>query len=287
MKRKFLSVIMIALCLMTQAQTMRVASYNIRFDNPDDSLDRWNNRYPYIADLVRLYDFDIFGTQEGLFHQLEDLKNNLKSYDYIGVGRDDGARKGEYTAIYYKAGKYELLDKGNFWLSAITDKPNKGWDAALPRICTWGKFKEKASGRIFYLFNTHFDHKGEIARKESVLLILEKIRAIAGKNTAILTGDFNFDETNPNYTVLKNSGLLHDSFDLAGMHYAPGGTFTAFDITSQPKGRIDHIFITEDVQVTRYGILTNTYNGRYPSDHFPVFAELVFIAPAIYKKNTH
>lgn len=273
------AIVTLGFCFMLalmNAQTLRVATYNLRYDNPGDSLDRWKYRYPAVADLVQLYDFDIFGTQEGLRHQLEDLKKELSGYEYIGVGRDDGDQKGEYAAIFYKTGKFKLLANGNFWLSPVTDKPNKGWDAALPRICSWGKFEEIKTGKTFFMFNVHFDHLGVQARIESARLVTDMIKKIAGNSVCILTGDFNFDENHESYTFLKTSGLLKDAYDLAGLRFAPGGTFTGFDITAKPVGRIDHIFVTADFQVIRYGILTNTYNGRYPSDHFPVFAEMSF-----------
>lgn len=276
MKKAFCILFMVFCLYTVDAQTIRVATYNIRFDNPRDTLDLWANRAPYVADLIRLYDFDIFGTQEGLKHQLEFIKDHARVYQFIGVGRDDGLEKGEYAAIFYKKSLYTLLAEGNFWLSETLDKPNKGWDAAFPRICTWGKFKEVKSGKVFYFFNTHFDHLGVKARSESARLILSKIKEITAGEPVILTGDFNFNETNPNYGVLNNTEFLSDAYVLAPLRYAPGGTFTSFDITSKPQGRLDHIFVTGDFAVNRYGILTNTYNGRFPSDHFPVFAEIVF-----------
>jgi endonuclease/exonuclease/phosphatase family metal-dependent hydrolase len=274
MKRLVFASFCVLLCLTISSQNLRIATYNLRFDNPGDSLDLWKNRSPFVAGLIQLFDFDVFGTQEGLKHQLEDLKNDMPGYDYIGVGRDDGKEKGEHAAIFFKTGRFKLLDEGTFWLSAITDRPNKGWDAALPRICTWGKFEELTSGKTFYLFNTHFDHIGVTARRESAKLIISMIRTTAGNSACILTGDFNFDETNENYALIKESGFLADTYDLAGLRFAPNGTFNAFNIASKPVGRIDHIFVTRDFSVIRYGILTNTYNGRCPSDHFPVFAEV-------------
>jgi endonuclease/exonuclease/phosphatase family metal-dependent hydrolase len=253
-----------------------VATYNLRYDNPGDSLDLWKNRLPVMADLIQLYDFDIFGTQEGLNHQLEDLKKEMTGYSYIGIGRDDGNKKGEYSAIFFKVDKFKLITGGNFWLSAVTDKPNKGWDAAFPRICTWGEFKDLESQKSFFLFNVHFDHLGEIARKESAKLMVEMVKKIAGKSQAILCGDFNFNENHESYALIKSSGILNDAYDLAGLRFEPSGTFNAFDITTHPVGRIDHLFLTPGIQVLRYGILTNTYHGRYPSDHFPVFAEIIF-----------
>jgi endonuclease/exonuclease/phosphatase family metal-dependent hydrolase len=276
MKKIFYTLLLVLAFHAAEAQILRVATYNIRYDNPHDTLDLWKNRAPYLTDLIRLYDFDIFGTQEGLKNQLDDIIRLTGVYAYIGVGRDDGSEKGEYTAVFYKKDLFDLISEGHFWLSEITDMPNKGWDAAFPRICTWGKFREKKSGRTFYLFNNHFDHLGEQARTESSKLVLSKIREIAGNEPVILTGDFNFSETNPNFDLYKNSGFLSDSYAQAKLRFAPGGTFTAFDIAAKPVGRIDHIFITNDFSVNRYGILTNTYNGRFPSDHFAVFAELTY-----------
>jgi endonuclease/exonuclease/phosphatase family metal-dependent hydrolase len=261
---------------MMSGQSLRVATYNLRFDNPRDSLNAWPHRSDYVTNLILLHDFDIFGTQEGLKHQLEDLKTGLNFYDYIGVGRDDGDTQGEHAAIFYKTDKLKLQSHGDFWLSPVTEKPNKGWDAALPRICTWGRFKDIGSGKEFYLFNVHFDHLGEMARRESAKLIINKIGEIANGIPCILTGDFNFDEHHESYTYLNTSGLLKDTYDLADIRYAPDGTFNGFNVNSIPEGRIDHIFITPAFRVRRYGILTNTYHNRYPSDHFPVFAEIRF-----------
>jgi endonuclease/exonuclease/phosphatase family metal-dependent hydrolase len=188
-------------------QILRVATYNIRFDNPADSQDLWKNRNPYVGGLIRLYNIDIFGTQEGLWNQLEDLKKGLNRFDYTGAGRDDGHKKGEYAAIFYNTAVFELLESGTFWLSEDTARPNKGWDAALPRICTWGKFKVLSTDKEFYLFNVHFDHIGERARSESTKLVLNTIRKTAKESPAILTGDLNFDETDPNFAILSGSGI--------------------------------------------------------------------------------
>jgi len=269
--------ICLAFCLTAvSAQNLRVASYNLRYDNPGDSLDAWPYRIHAVADVIGLYDFDIFGTQEGLKHQLEDLKKELPGYEYIGVGRDDGAQRGEYAAIFFKTGKFKLLSQGNFWLSPVTDKPNKGWDAALPRICTWGRFEEITTRKTFYLFNVHFDHIGELARKESAKLVLEMMKKTSANVPYILTGDFNFDENHESYALINTSGLVKDAYDSARLRITPNGTFNGFNVSGKPVGRIDHIFITPAFQVIRYGILTNTYKGHFPSDHFPVFAELIF-----------
>ena len=280
-----------------QAQSYVFATYNIRNANKGDSIagNGWGQRYPYIAQQIQFNGFDIFGTQEGKYHQLEDLKAAMPNYDYIGVGRDDGAQKGEYAAIFYRTDKFELLDHGDFWLSTITDRPNKGWDAALPRICSWGKFRDKKSGYTFLFYNLHMDHRGVQARAESAKLILKKIQELPDKLPVILTGDFNVDQNNESYALLDNSGIMRDSYQIAEFRYAPNGTFSGFHPDRKTESRIDHLFLTKEFVVKKYGILTDTYRSertekekaeqnsnfpkevtmtkyvaRTPSDHFPV-----------------
>ena len=269
-----LGLFLMLITLNTFSQSLNIATYNLRFDNRSDSLDLWENRYPMITDIVQFYDFDIFGTQEGLLNQLTDLKTKLPGYNYIGVAREDGKTLGEHSSVFYKTSKFKLLDKGDFWLSEKTDIPNKGWDAACVRICSWGKFAETATGFTFYFFNVHFDHKGLEAQKESAKLILSKIQSIAGKNPVVLTGDFNATELSECYNLLNTSANLKDAYNLAKIHLAPNGTFNGFDVKGNPEGRIDHIFISPEFIVHRYGILTNTYKGHLPSDHFPVMVNV-------------
>jgi endonuclease/exonuclease/phosphatase family metal-dependent hydrolase len=284
------------------AQQFRVATYNLRYANHGDSLhgNGWGQRYPVIAGLIRFHDFDIFGTQEGLYHQLNDLKDSLPGYTYIGIGRDDGINGGEHSAIFYKTQKFSLLKKGDFWLSTVTDKPNKGWDAVLPRICSWGKFKENKTGFVFFFFNLHMDHIGVVARAERAKLVLAKIKEMAGKTPVILTGDFNVDQTSEPYHLLNESGVLKDSYDLSSFRYALNGTFNNFKTDRKTSSRIDHIFLSKGFTVSRYGILTDSYRSanadtaasasanfpkevslakftaREPSDHFPVMAEIEY-----------
>lgn len=263
--------------LFSLAQELKVATYNIRYDNKGDAEhgDGWAARNPLLAAQVRFFDFDLMGVQEALDHQLRDLDGQLKGYARIGVGREDGRKAGEYSAIYYKTARVELLDHATFWLSETPATPSKGWDAALNRICTWGKFRDRESGKIFFHFNLHMDHIGREARRKSTGLVLEKIREISGGTPAILSGDFNFDQDHPNYSLIVRSGLLRDSYDLAPVRLAPNGTFNQFrvDKTSHDR-RIDHIFVSEGITVNRYGILTGSYKGHFPSDHFPVVVVL-------------
>lgn len=272
-----------------------LATYNLRQANHEDSVNGngWGQRAPYIARLVQFHGFDIFGTQEGFYGQLQDLKRMLPKYEYIGVGRDDGKQKGEYSAIFYRADKFQLLDHGDFWLSEDQSRPNLGWDAACIRICTWGKFKVISTGFTFVYFNLHMDHIGVVARAESAKLILKKIQSMPYNMSVILSGDFNVDQFSTSYRLLNKSGVLQDSYDKAALVYDQPGTFNEFDINGVVKGRIDHIFLTNRFSVLKYGILTDTYRvdlpelggssgdenkqllkARCPSDHFPVMIEV-------------
>lgn len=277
--KKFLLVALVLLGgrLEVGAQTMKVATYNVRYDNTQDTVNAWSRRLPYLANLIRFQDFDVFGTQEVLHHQLQDMTRQLPGYAYTGVGRDDGKQAGEFSAIFYKQDKYELLKHGTFWLSPTSTVPSKGWDAALPRICTWGQLREKKTGFTFYLFNTHFDHVGVEARKESARLILAKVKEMAGATPVILTGDFNIDQRNESYTILSTASSLRDAYGLAQVVYAPSGTFNDFNSQRKTDARIDHIFLSPAFKATRYGILTETYGGgKTPSDHYPVAVELQY-----------
>lgn len=279
-----LLVLSIAICTTGFAQQFTVATYNMRNDNAsnDDSVrgNGWKQRLPVIVKLIQFHDFDIFGTQECLIHQLKGLKASMPSYAYTGIGRDDGKTEGEFSAIFYKTTKFKLLAHGDFWLAPITDKPNKGWDAALPRICSWGSFQEIKTGYKFYYFNLHMDHIGVVARRESAKLVLTKIKAIAGTAPVIFLGDFNVDQTSDSYAVINTSGTLKDAYELSPIKYAENGTFNDFNADTKTTSRIDHIFLTKDFTVKRYGILTDSYRGKakggdqyeakLPSDHFPV-----------------
>ena len=276
---------------------MNVATYNLRLSNLGDSLEGngWGQRAPYVAKLIQYHEFDIFGTQEGKYHQLEDLKAMMPEYEYIGVGRDDGARGGEYAAIFYKPERFELLDSGNFWLSTDTTRPNKGWDAECIRVCTWGKFHDKIADKTFVYYNLHMDHIGVVARAESAKLILEKIKAMPEKLPVMLSGDFNVDQNNESYMLLRSSVVIADAYTTADLVYANNGTFNAFETDGMTDERIDHIFLSPEFKVKKYGILTDTYRAaledtaatietanfpkevsikkytaRTPSDHFPV-----------------
>lgn len=274
-------------------------SYNIRYDNPGDveKGNSWPQRLPVIAGLIRFHEFDVLGTQEAFHNQLVDLQKLLPNYAYTGCGRNDGKEAGEHAAIFYRKDKFTLLECGNFWLSQTPEKPGKGWDADLPRICTWAKLRKTEGGGVLFVFNTHFDHRGVQARLESAKLIVARIKEIARDEPVILTGDFNVDQTSESYRSLHDSGILADSFETAVDRYALNGTANAFKPDTKTESRIDHVFHTRQLKPVRYGILTDTYRtplpdsiesqsgnfpgevkfrnfqARTPSDHFPVLVE--------------
>jgi len=274
--KKFLFFIATVHCIcFVHAQQLTISTYNLRYDNSKDTGNLWINRAPVIAALIRFHDFDIFGTQEGYKNQLDDIHNALPQYSYYGAGRDDGKDKGEHSAIFYKKEEYKLLNNGDFWLSETPNKPSLGWDATCcNRICSWVYLQHKKSGKKFYFFNVHYDHQGVQARKESSKLILQKIKEITGKEPVILTGDFNGSNSSEWYQTIANSGRLKDTHHEVKYPYANNGTFNGFGATKDSTSIIDHIFITNHFTVSKWGVLTDTYYGKYPSDHFPVLAEI-------------
>ena len=258
------------------AQNIIAGTFNLRFDNPGDSGNLWVDRGPVCAALIRFHQFDILGTQEGLRHQLDFLQKELPKYAYYGVGRDDAKTKGEHSAIFYKKDRFLVKDSGDFWLSEKPDAPGFGWDAHHNRICTWLKLEDRKTRKTYFVLNVHYDHRGVVARTESSKLILQKIQSIAGKSPVMLMGDFNGNHKSDWYLQIQNSPNLKDSYTLANDPYANNGTSTGFRPFPRTKDIIDHIFITKPFKVIRYGILTDTYHGKFPSDHFPVLAELSF-----------
>jgi endonuclease/exonuclease/phosphatase family metal-dependent hydrolase len=239
------------------AQTIITGTFNLRYDNPKDSGNLWKDRAPVAASLIRFHGFDIVGTQEGLKNQLEDLQQSLPEYAYYGIGRDDGKAKGEHSAIFYKKEKYNVIDSGDFWLSENPGKPGFGWDARHNRICSWIKFKEKKGKKTFYVFNVHYDHQGVQARKESSKLIMQKIQELAAGKPVILTGDFNGNHQSEWYNFINQGGVLKDALLQAAHPYRNNGSFNSFK-TNNPSNEI----------------ITDTYHGRFPSDHYPVLTEL-------------
>lgn len=254
--------------------SLNISSYNLRLLTTSDTGDRaWINRKTNAEKIIRKYNFDIFGTQELVYSQITDLLALNDNYNYVGVGRNEGTTTGEYCAIFYKKNRFDVLDEGTFWLSLTPEVPSKGWDAALNRIVTWAKIKEKDSGKIFYFFNTHFDHQGVIARKESAKLLLEKMKSIAKDIPAICTGDFNSTPDSEQIKILSESNYIWDSrFASESPIFGTEGTFHGYNLTQSAFNRIDYIFISKTVKVESYGVINDDKDlNAFSSDHFPVF----------------
>lgn len=256
--------------------TIVAASFNVRMDTPRDSANAWPHRKELVKALIRFHDFDIFGVQEAFRHQLDGILE-LAEYAGIGEGRD-GNDEGEHSAIIYKKDRFTLLDKGNFWYSETPDRIGLGWDATCcNRICSWGKFKENKTGKVFYFFNSHFDHQGIIARRESSKLLLKKIKEIAKDAPVFSSGDYNATPDSEPIQILVSDGLLKDSYAISDQApYGTVGTFQGFKRLANAQSRIDYIFVTNDVRILKYGTLNEIPNGKFPSDHFPIMVVAEF-----------
>jgi endonuclease/exonuclease/phosphatase family metal-dependent hydrolase len=274
--KKHIALILLLLPATIFAQQMNIISFNIRYNTPNDGENAWPHRIEMVSGLLKFHDADIFGLQEALIGQIEDVKNQLPQYEWFGVGRDDGKEGGEFSPVFYNPAKFILLKHGTFWLSETPEKPSKGWDAALNRVVTWGRFQSKVTGKQFMVFNTHFDHRGVEARKNSAELIYKKIREmVQDKNLpVILTGDFNLTPDTEPIQLLKK--YMADSREVSEEPpYGPVGTFQSFNIDAPMENRIDYVFVYGGVKVLKYAILTDFKEHRFPSDHLPVFVKVV------------
>ena len=251
-----------------------VATYNLRMNNPNDGVNAWPNRKETVKGLVRFHEFDIYGTQEGFIGQINDLCE-VEGFAYTGHGREDGKEAGEHSAILYKKDRLKLLDSGDFWLRENPDEPGKGWDATCcNRICSWGKFEDRETSKVFFFFSVHFDHQGVVARKESGKLMVKKIQEIAGNTPVICVGDFNSTPDSEQIQTMQT--LLNDSRLVTHTPpYGPYGTFNGFKFDSPLDNLIDYIFVSKQVSILKYGVLTDNVDRRYPSDHLPVVVKAV------------
>ena len=256
--------------------TLNIATYNLRLDLASDGLDAWKHRKENVNGLIRFHDFDIVGTQEGFHHQLLDIIAT-GDYGYIGVGRDDGVNEGEHSAIVYKKDRFEVLDNGDFWFSETPETPSYGWEAKYRRVCSWAKFSDKTAGKKFYVFSLHYDHEAKEARRNSSLLLLSKIKEIAGNTPTFCVGDFNATPDDEPIQIIYNANMLNDSYLIShAKPYGTKGTFNAFKLNAPMRNRIDYIWVSKDIIIEKYGVLNDVHYGHFPSDHFPVMVKASF-----------
>lgn len=255
----------------TFAQSTKVMTYNLRLDTQSDGVNAWPNRKEKVFKLIKKQKPAILGVQEALHNQMVDMKTNLTQYDYVGVGRDDGKTKGEYSAIFYQKKRFQVGASGTFWLSETPEIPgSKSWDAAITRVASWAKLYDKKLKDTIFCINTHFDHIGKVAREKSVDIIKSKISVLAGKYPVILTGDFNIEPTETPYNVATNGEFYNLQDSGKG---DTQGTYCTFVVGEKCK-RIDFIFYGTGWIVEKYSVITQNDSKHYPSDHLPVVAQL-------------
>ena len=278
MKKLWLVVLISFFVQISNAQSLKVITYNIRLDVTVDGENDWNHRKDFFSSQVRFYEPDIWGVQEATPNQMTDLNQLLPEYSHIGIGRD-GVGKGEASAIFFKKDRFKVTNEQTFWLSETPDKISKGWDASYIRICTYALIKDKQTKQTFWVFNTHLDNNGVVARTKGVEMILAKMKEVNKKNySVIFMGDFNSE---PDSELLINlRKLMTDSREATEQKpFGPSGSFNAFKYNEPVTRLIDYIFVDKSgrFKIKKYAVLSDSINMRFASDHFPVLVEMEFI----------
>lgn len=258
---------------------LNVMSFNMRYDNPEDGENNWQYRRERVARVIAANDVDLFGAQELLVGQLNDLKGLLPGYAEVGVGREDGAEAGEFNPVFYRTDRFELLDWGTFWLSETPEVAgSKGWDGACERLATWTVLRDR-DGRELFFINTHLDHMGEVARREGVSLLLGRIDSLSGGRPVVLTGDFNATPDSEVIAhVLADSRMRHTR-DVADVREGASWSFADYgSIPEADRKLIDYVFVNDGLDVPMYRVLPDTLDGGYLSDHAPVLVKLQYNA---------
>ncbi|BDD04940.1 endonuclease/exonuclease/phosphatase family protein [Aureibacter tunicatorum] len=282
---KYLSGIFLILAMLScdkphKAENIKVTSFNIRYSEAQDGPNDWIHRQPIVSQYLQTSQADIIGFQEVLQDQMNFLVENLEGYGSYGIGRDDGKKQGEYAPIFYKQSRFKKISEGTFWLSETPeDTASVGWDAALCRIASWVKLKDKQTGDPILAINTHFDHQGEIARQKSAQLLMDKAREIVGDNPAIITGDFNLTPSEAPYKILtsETGNQFFDSYSVAESKTL--GNKQTFHAYGHKEGEffIDFIFINKHLSALDYQIDEERSGDIYISDHYPISATLEIV----------
>jgi len=261
---------------------LRICSFNIRYGTANDGENHWEKRKDFLIETIESLRPDLIGTQETLGFQRDYLQQQLRQYTALGVGREDGRERGEMTALFYRSDRFDALAAGHFWLSeSPLEAGSKSWDSSLPRMCSWVKLKDReAPGQmpIFFL-NTHFDHRGQEARRQSALLVRKEAASLASNCSVVITGDFNDAVGSEPYRNLFQTGItplnLIDTYAAATPANEPGeGTFSGFRAGAVQGERIDWIAVSSDWEILEAGIDRSEKEGQTPSDHFPIWTVL-------------
>jgi endonuclease/exonuclease/phosphatase family metal-dependent hydrolase len=255
-------------------------SYNIRcgFCEPEASPNHWSKRKFLITQLIKSHAPDLIGLQEAELFQVQDLAALLDGYEWVGVGRDDGKTRGESTAVLFRSERFSLQHEKTLWLSPTPEQPSKGWGADFPRTLSILHFIDLKTKSPLQVLNTHFDHNSELARQESAHFLLAQISKLPATEPLALVGDFNFVAPSESYTIL--SGKLSDAETIS--RTAPTGghkTFNDFGKNIEEKNKIDFIFVNQFLEVLSHQIDVTTYDGNYPSDHYPIVVKLKIQLP--------
>jgi endonuclease/exonuclease/phosphatase family metal-dependent hydrolase len=284
----FLCLLLLAACAVQQpagtpapdTAEVRVLTFNIRYGTAPDGPDAWEYRAPLVFEVIREQDADFIGLQEALRFQIDAIRDAVPGYGEVGVGREDGREGGEYSAILYRTDRWRVADRDTFWLSETPDVPgSKSWGNEITRIVTWARFIDRDSGRAVRVYNTHFDHQSQPSRMQSAKLLAARIAAREPRDPVIVTGDFNSGEDNPAILYLEHDNgqspvRLVDTFRVLHPHATGVGTFGEF-LGKRNGPKIDYVFVEPGVDVRAAGIIYDQRDGRYPSDHYPVYADIV------------
>lgn len=278
------------------AQPIKVITYNVRLITKGDEKNGngWTKRAIPMCDMLKFYDPDIIGCQEMTIVQKTFFQDYFSNFYLVGSDSGDQGTLGDFNAILFRKDSFDLIENGDFWITDKIDRQKKGWDAAYIRLCSWVHLKVKQDSLDFFVFNTHLDNKGEVAKKEGAKMVRDSIIAISKGNPFVLIGDMNSGQDSESYQVFTKDSILFDSQKIADFSYIPNGTFNKFSTSRYSSSFIDHIFVSKHFDISRYGILTNSYwkketieeevidggktikkkskayVNRLPSDHYPV-----------------